>query len=95
MTNERVLIIGGLFGRQIKSLQLQDLSDVSLTERADRVGTITFGAMWMNSFQNSMQGFNRNTAPAFEFIPDARDVFRIVQSAQKAARANAGSNLSM
>lgn len=43
VTSERVIIVSGLFSRQTKSLQLRTLSDISLTERADGSGTITFG----------------------------------------------------
>ncbi len=43
LTNERIIIVSGLFSRQTKSLQLRTLTDVSLTERVDGSGTITFG----------------------------------------------------
>jgi Bacterial PH domain len=35
VTTDRIIIIGGAFSRQTKSLQLRTLSDISLTERAE------------------------------------------------------------
>jgi hypothetical protein len=43
LTNERVLIVSGIVRRTVKSLNLRTLSDVSMTERPDGSGTITFG----------------------------------------------------
>jgi hypothetical protein len=42
LTNERV-IISGLSSRTVKSLQVQTLTDVSLSEEASGSGTVTFG----------------------------------------------------
>src|SRR5258708_30915992 len=42
VTSERIIIITGLFSQEIKSLNLRTLTDVSLTERGDGSGTITF-----------------------------------------------------
>lgn len=52
VTDQRVLILGGLMTREVKSLPLKSLSEMSLQERADRSGSILFGpsgpmyAMW-------------------------------------------------
>ena len=43
VTNERVIIISGLSSRTVKSLQVQTLTDVSLSEEASGTGTVTFG----------------------------------------------------
>jgi Bacterial PH domain len=43
VTNERIIIINGFFSQQTKSLQLRTLTDVSLTQRPDGSGTISFG----------------------------------------------------
>jgi len=52
VTSERIIIISGVFSRQTKSLQLRTLSDISLTERADGSGTITFvrRVRWHSAF---------------------------------------------
>ena len=44
VTNSRIIILKGLAGTQVKSLALRALPDLSLNERSDRRGTITFGS---------------------------------------------------
>src|SRR5436309_7822103 len=43
VTNERILIVSGLFSRKVKSLNVRSLSDVALDEGPGGTGTITFG----------------------------------------------------
>jgi hypothetical protein len=83
LTNQRVLILTQAVQREVKSLSLKSLSDVSLTERANGSGTITFGAdaPWWSTFV-VWPGFRRGQAPLFELIPDARRVFDQIRAAQ-------------
>jgi hypothetical protein len=87
VTNERVIIITGLFSRQIKSLQFRTLCDISLTERSDGSGTITFGRQSpMTVFlPPSWPGARRYAAPSFEMIEEAKAVYELVRKAQIAA----------
>ncbi len=87
VTNERVIILSGLFSRQVKSLQLRTLSDVSLNERSDGSGTISFGAtnpfsMWMGAGA-SWPGAGRFAPPAFDLIERARIAYNIIRDAQR------------
>jgi hypothetical protein len=87
VTNERVLIVSGLFSREIKSLQLRTLSDISLTEKRDGSGTVTFGPVqpWANMFTGTgWPGAGRNAPPAFEQIANAKEVYNIIRQAQRA-----------
>jgi hypothetical protein len=43
VTNERIIIRSGRLLKRVKSLNLRTLSDVSMEERRDGSGTITFG----------------------------------------------------
>ncbi|MHA6204792.1 hypothetical protein ACXU4B_10235 [Dyella soli] len=43
VTDQRVIILSGLFNREVKSLALTTLSDITFTGRSDQRGTITFG----------------------------------------------------
>ena len=88
VTSERILILGGLFNRQIKSLLLQSLTDVTLNERKDGIGTITFGPTWFINSQDASG--TPQSFPKFDLIPNAREVFRTIQEPQKAARVVAG-----
>jgi hypothetical protein len=74
LTNERVIIIHGLFKRVVKSLSLRSLGQVSLAERPDGTGTITFA---------SSVSSHRQPASALEGIADARAVYDQLRQAQK------------
>lgn len=43
VTNERVIIVYGVFARRVKSLSLNTLSQTSLNERRNGAGSISFG----------------------------------------------------
>ena len=87
VTSQRILIVNGLFSRQIKSLQLRTLTDVSLTERGDRSGTILFGpniAMNYLLAANPLPIGGRYGPPSFDLIERAKDVYDIIGKAQRA-----------
>jgi hypothetical protein len=87
-TDQRVLISSGGRSRNIKSLDLRGLNDISLQERSDRSGTITLGAsnpmyaMWSGA---SWPGIGRKLAPSFERIGDARAVYDLIREAKQKA----------
>lgn len=88
VTSDRIVIVAGLFSQQIKSLQLRTLSDVSLAQRRDGSGTITFGAgQPMNAFfpGRSWPGAGRYGPPSFDMIGDAKNVYEIIRAAQRTA----------
>ena len=92
VTSERILIVSGLFTQQTKSLQLRTLTDVSLTQRGDRSGTITFGPTHhMGVFfpAGSWPGASRYSPPSFDLIERAKEVYDIIRNAQRATPANA------
>lgn len=86
LTNQRVIIVSGLFSKSVKSLNLSSLSDVSLVEKNDMSGTITFGQdnpmatfFWGSSFP----GMGGSHVPKFEFIDNAKDVYNKIRYQQK------------
>jgi hypothetical protein len=88
VTSDRVILISGLFSRRTKSLNLRTISDLSLTERADGSGTITFGpALPFGQFFSgaSWPGASQFSPPMFEMIEQAREVYDIIRQAQKSA----------
>ena len=89
VTNERVIILSGIFTRDVKSLNLRTLSDISLTERQDLSGTITFGPTgegsgWGSNFPFSTRR-NEPIYPALDSIPNAKRVYEIIREAQRTA----------
>lgn len=92
VTNDRIIIIGGLFSRQTKSLQLRTLSDISLVERTDGGGTILFGPQYpfARRFPAGWPGASQYAPPAFEMIERAKDTYELIRQAQKSADGVAG-----
>ena len=74
LTDERVIIISGLSSWTVKSLQVQTLTDVSLSEEASGIGAVTFGP-----------NVGRNPQPSFESIAGAREVFERICSVRREA----------
>lgn len=89
VTPERVVIISGLFSRRIKSIDLDTLSDVTLTERRGGAGTVSFGPSstlpgWYGGVGWPWTG--SHFVPAFELPSDAREVYEMVRAARRAAK---------
>lgn len=88
VTDERIIIVSGLVNREVKSLPLQTLSEVTLRERSDGLGTITFGPvdprypMWAGAA--GWPGMRKRLPPSFELIPDIRSVYDMIREAQAA-----------
>jgi hypothetical protein len=86
LTNERAIIISGLFRKTVKSLNLHALSDVSMSEKENGVGTILFGqenqlaSMFMGG---SFPGMGGSTTPKFELIENAKQVYNQLRKQQK------------
>jgi hypothetical protein len=92
VTNERILIVSGLFSQQVQSLSLRTLADLSLTQRSDGSGTIRFGPThhFANFFPaGSWPGAGRYAPPAFDMIERAREVHDIIRQVQRAEPAKA------
>lgn len=84
VSTERVIIISGLFNKRVKSLNIKTLSDISLTEKSNKFGTITFGPTnFINSWYAgaSWPGMG-NITPSFELIPNAKEVYNQIREIQ-------------
>ena len=89
VTPHRVIIRSGIFSKSVKSLPLKTLQDLSLSERPDGTGTITFGAQHpMASMFGGMPGWpgmDQHLGPRFDLIPQARSVYESIRKAQASA----------
>lgn len=90
VTNERILIISGLFSKTVKSIDLNTLGEMSFSQRNDGGGTIVFGA---SSFFDRMYGdmpgwpgFGVRSQSRFELGSKARAVYETIRSAQRLAK---------
>jgi hypothetical protein len=85
VTNQRIVIVAGLFGRSVQSLTLNALPGLSLNERASGQGTISFGAgqgLWLQG-AGWPTGRGRYAPPCFDSIADARQVYELIRRAQQ------------
>jgi hypothetical protein len=82
VTTERVIIVSKSFRRSVTSLNLDTITDLSLTERRGGAGTITF---LPPSFTDRMFYHYRVSAlamPKFELPDEANKTFDLIRSAQ-------------
>jgi hypothetical protein len=85
LTNERIIIISGIFSRNIKSLNLKTLSEINLDEKSDGSGTIAFGSNYLPAARwvgNGWPGSNQCTPPSFELIKRVKEVYELIRRAQ-------------
>jgi hypothetical protein len=82
VTDRRAIIVSGLFSRKVKSINLQALPEMTLSEKADGSGTITFGASQPLGMQRNMWFPGTSSQPAFEFIDNVRGVYDIINKAR-------------
>jgi hypothetical protein len=83
LTNQRVLILSVFVRRNVKSLNLRALSAITLSERDDGVGSITFGPVppsW--PYRGAQMPGMSAQPPRFDNIPQARAVFDQIRSLQ-------------
>lgn len=89
LTDQRVIILSGLFKRTEKSLNIKTLNELSFAERADGSGTITFGTPNPMAFMvvsNPLMNRSAATTPQFDRINDAKSVYGLIRAQQKSSR---------
>jgi hypothetical protein len=86
LTPRRAIIVSGIFTRQLRSIDLASLPEISVSDRPDRSGTISLGApSGMNAWAVGMMdpswpGAARYLPPRFEMIEDVRGVYEKICS---------------
>ena len=88
VTDSRIIIVSGLLSQNVKSLNLRTLTDLSMSEKASGVGTITFGPVHpFAAFGGGAwcPGTAWWAPPSFDLVPNVAEVYRIIREAQKRA----------
>ena len=89
VTNQRIIIVSGLFSRTVKSLNLRMLSDLSLSEGNSNYGSIFFGggSPFSSMFRgfSSWPGMGSQLGPHFDQIQAARGVYETIRNAQQSS----------
>ena len=86
LTDERAIIISGLFNQELKSLDLTKLSEINLSVKNSGRGTITFGTSYAMAWMYAGSGLpnrGRYLAPSFDMIDDARTVYQHIKWLQR------------
>jgi hypothetical protein len=85
-TDSRIIIKSGIFSKELKSLNIRTLSDVTVSEKPDGSGTITLGPTDLRSGMMSgigMQWPGLKQVPQLEFIENVQSVYKQIMSLQK------------
>jgi len=91
LTSDRALIVRRTIGDSVRSIELRTLGDVTLSVNNDQSGTITLGNDTPGSGWFSLSPWSRSyyvSAPRFERIEHASDVYNQVRDAQRAAQSS-------
>ena len=89
LTPHRAIIVSGVFGRQVKSIDLASLPEITVSERSDRSGTISLGSSsGMNTRMAGMMGASwpgagRYLPPMFEMIEDVKVVYEMIRAQRR------------
>lgn len=87
LTNERAIIISGVFNQTTKSLDIKKLPEINISIKGDGKGTITFGALHPMAWMYAGSGFSNmgryNIAPSFEMIDEAKKVYQLIKRLQR------------
>jgi hypothetical protein len=90
LTSERVLIVSGVFTSTTKSLSLDTLTDITLTESGSGgKGTITFGPQGAFASRfggTAWPGSRQQLPPSFDLVDEAKVVYERIRTAQRATR---------
>jgi hypothetical protein len=86
ITDNRIIIVSGIFSRNTRSLNIRTLSDISLSEKSNGGGTISFGPInpmfgWWGS--TSWPGMGRYLPPSFNLSENAAGIFEKILSLQR------------
>jgi hypothetical protein len=87
VTNQRIVVASGLLSRNVKSLNLRTLNDLSVHRKSSGEGTISFGTAPASSWWagSGWPGAGRHLPPRFEMIPDVKTVYEIIRRSQAEA----------
>ena len=76
ITPDRIIIESGIFSRDIQSLNIRTLSDITVNQKADNSGTITLGPTDIRySMMQGMEWPGAKQPPRLEFIDDVKSVY--------------------
>lgn len=88
LTSERIIIVSGIFSRNVRSLNLKTLSEINISEKSDGTGSIFFGPTYPFTTRWSGGGWpgtNNYAPPAFDLIEHVKETYELIRRTQNAA----------
>lgn len=87
VSDERALILKEAFGRNLKSIDLANIADISLSERGIDGGLIIFGPAepLIGQAGSAWPGRSQGATPSFELGSGAHNAYEIIRAAQRDA----------
>jgi hypothetical protein len=82
VTGQRAIIVSGARKRVVRSIELRRLDLVSLDEREDKSGTITFGPPNPPPWAHGRGSRRLPESPMFEMVERVRDVYDLIRQAK-------------
>ena len=91
LTNQRVTVIAGIVSRKVTSLNLRTVSNITLSEKHDGKGTISFGPIHPMAWcwESTLWAGVPHGGPSFEMIFDAKKVYEQIRAAEEPGRNHA------
>ena len=85
ITDNRIIIKSGLFSKEIKSLNIKTISDLTFKEKADGSGTISIGPTDFRYAMFSGLGYwpGLKLPPSIELIDEVKKVYNILIDQQR------------
>jgi predicted Rdx family selenoprotein len=82
VTDRRILIVRTWWNKEVTSVSSKPLPEISLTEKSDGSGTITFGPRlpYSRMMGGGWPGASKQAVPAFEFVERVRSVYDLIQA---------------
>jgi hypothetical protein len=80
LTDDRVLIVSNFLFKNVKSVSLRTLGEISLSEGNDGSGSILLGPV---RYSSSGPGVTRYSPPTLDSIPDVRRVHELILASQR------------
>jgi len=84
VTDSRIIIKSGIFTRGVKSFNIKVLPDITIREKGDGRGTISFGQLnsgWLGYSNLNWPGYRSPTR--LELIDNVREVYRLILQQQR------------
>jgi len=84
LTDKRIIIISGIFSQKVKSMNLRTLTDLSLSEKTNGTGTITFGPTNpMSWWFGGLHWPGMSQPLSYEMINEVKNVYEKIREAQE------------